>query len=108
MNNFPTKLMLLTVVWLAVGGIAWHAGESLAQQAPPTAKVQWRRTVNGWERADLWTVGNLSPEAESNRAFTTTAPLPPPQVHPVAVAGFLMGVAALMAVGAGNSARHVA
>lgn len=103
-NSFLPKLMCLAVAWIASAGMNVRASEQPAQSAPPTATVQWRRTVHGWERADLWQVGNLSPAMSTNREVAATAPLPPPQVHPILVAGFLLTAAGLMAIGAKTSA----
>ena len=96
--------LLSQVVLIAITSLTLlSTGELLAQSKPPTATVQWRRTVNGWERADLWEVGNVSDHTVADGEFTATAPLPPPGIHPILVAGFLFAAAGLMAVGADKS-----
>ena len=102
-KTFLPQLLCLAVAWLASAGMNLRASEQPAASAPPNATVQWRRTVNGWERADLWQVGDLSPTISADGDGIATAPLPPPNVHPIFVAGFLLTAAGLMAVGAGTS-----
>ena len=103
MKNLWPQLICLAVACFAPVGMNVSAGPAWAQSAPETTNVQWRRTVNGWERADLWQVGDLSPQTTTEREGTATAPLPPPQVHPILVAGFLLAVAGLLAIGGGSS-----
>ena len=104
MDSLFTRLFCVAFAWFLAVGLGSHAGEATAQPTPPQATVQWRRTVNGWERADLWQVGSLSPRASQVGESTATAPSPPPEVHPIFVAAFLLAAAALMAVGTNDSA----
>ena len=96
-------LMILTsAFWPSDGGL--HLQIAHAQGPPPAeSSVQWRRTVNGWERADLWHVGSF---AQSSLAIRSgpTAPLPTPGLHPIFVALLLLGTAGLLAIGERNRA----
>ena len=112
-NNGCAGMMLLFLV-LAIS--TWPCDQPLDAgivhahivhaQAPPPAEagVHWRRTINGWERADLWNVGSFAQGGIAVRSGPT-APLPTPGVHPIFVALFMLGAAGLLSIGEQKNAR---
>lgn len=66
----------------------------LAAQEDAASPPQWRRTVNGWERADLWEVSNYRAWEPSRDEPASRLPL----LHPIVVAllQLVVSVAALL------------
>ena len=103
MKPLPACLSRRLIVTLALAGACLLSHESAQAQPAPhaaDASVQWRRTVNGWERADLWETGTSTSSSTVNGP---TAPLPVPHAHPVFVAALMLTAAGLLAIGAGDS-----
>lgn len=101
-NNGCAGMMLLLMVQVISAWPSHHpldAGIVHAQARPPSeVGVHWRRTVNGWERADLWNVGSFAQGAMAVRGGPT-APLPTPGIHPIFVALLLLSAAGLLSIG---------
>lgn len=71
---------------------AHSRAETPARKAEST--VCWRRTVNGWERADLW---EIHPIVEQTQAAAPVASLPLP-LHPIVLAVLMIAAAGLLAI----------
>jgi len=118
--SWPIHIMLLlagAAAWYALASPSWSQKRendaratvrtTLSKTRVPHAEVQWRRTVNGWERADLWNVGTFARDGaeaaspQSDDAHVAPSPWPNihrPGIHPIFIALLLLGAAGLLAV----------
>ena len=94
------KLCAALLLWFAecvgpcpVAGQPQSALGETQADVPAHESVQWRRTVNGWERAELWHIGRLEVDDPD-----VTAPNPLPGLHPAVLAGLMFSAAGLLAV----------
>ena len=105
-GDMGSSLRRGTILSLILLGVCL-ATISIAQAqstAGPSASIQWRRTVNGWERADLWPTASFSnASATQRRENGPTAPLAEPGIHPIFVAALMLCAAGLLAIGAGQT-----
>ena len=96
MKNLRTAIcyFICSLSVLALMLSSTEGSPSLAKQPRnEESSVQWRKTVNGWERADLWQVGRLASDTTD-----VAAPLPLPGLHPMLLAGLMFAAAGLLAV----------
>jgi hypothetical protein len=89
-------LSLLAWVGCVVPGCFWGADGPV--DPPQQTRPVWRRTVNGWERADLWPGFQAHPRAEPARA----------PIHPLVMSGLLLAgsLAALAFLGPDARAKR--
>jgi len=83
-------LLTIGLLMVAVGAactIDLPSGGSIeaeaTQPSAPGDGPRWRRTANGWERADLW------PTREVKQPIEPTKPRP---IHPIFVAGAILAI----------------